>query len=114
MEIPVIIKPHNAKQDLDLQEKSLDHTCNVTIATQVVLEANKFRTGATFVNESDAAIYLRLGQDAAVLTGIPLITRGSSYEITLINLFKGDISAIHDGTGNKILCIQEIETRYAY
>lgn len=112
--IPVYIVPHSALQDQDLQEKSLDHTVNVTTTTAVVLAANKFRTCVEFVNDSDVVIYLRLGQVAVLNTGIRLNASGGSYEINLANLWKGEISAIHGGAGNKVLCIMEIETRYAY
>ncbi len=112
--MPIFIVPHTALQDLDLQEKSLDHTTDVTITTAVVLAANKFRTCAEFVNDSDQVIYLRLGQAAVLNTGIRLNASGGSYEINLSNLWKGPISAIHGGAGNKVLCIMEIETRYAY
>ncbi|GAH92216.1 unnamed protein product, partial [marine sediment metagenome] len=67
-----------------------------------------------FVNDSDVTMYVRLGQEAAVNTGIRLNAQGGSLELNLNNLFKGAISAIHGGVGNKVLCIQEIETRYAY
>ncbi|GAI54964.1 unnamed protein product [marine sediment metagenome] len=112
--MPVYVVPHTALQDLDLQEKSLDHTTNITIATAVVLAANKFRTCVEITNDSDVVIYLRLGQDAVLNTGIRLNASGGAYEINLSNLWKGPISAIHGGTGNKVLCIMEIETRYAY
>ncbi|GAI03445.1 unnamed protein product [marine sediment metagenome] len=111
---PVVIVPHSALQDLDMQEKGQDHTANVTIAATNVLTPNKFRTAAFFTNDSDVVIYLRLGQNAAVHTGIRLNAEGGSFEINLSNLWKGRVSAIHGGTGNKVLCIQEIETRYAY
>ena len=112
--IAVYVVPHSALQDLDIREKSLDHTVDVTTTTAVVLEANKFRTCVEFVNDSDVVIYLRPGQAAALNTGIRLNAAGGSYEIGLANLWKGEISAIHGGTGNKVLCIMEIETRYAY
>ncbi|MBA7663908.1 hypothetical protein ES703_71956 [subsurface metagenome] len=112
--VPVFIVPHTALQDLDLQEKSLDHTTDITTTTAVILPANKFRTCVEITNDSDVVIYLRLGQDAVINTGIRLNATGGSYEINLSNLWKGPISAIHDGVGNKVLCIMEIETRYAY
>ncbi|GAJ01905.1 unnamed protein product [marine sediment metagenome] len=111
---PVYVVPHSALQDLDLREKSQDLTTNVTATTAVVVVANKFRSAAFLTNDSDVTIYLRLGQEAAVNTGIRLNANGGALEINLSNLFKGAISAIHGGTGDKVLCIQEIETRYAY
>ena len=114
MEVPVVIRPHSSVQDLDFLEKSGDHSVTVTVASQLVLAANKFRTNATFVNDSDQVIYLRKGQEAALNTGIRLNANGGSHEINLTNLWKGEIYAIHGGTGNKVLCIEEVETRYAY
>jgi len=100
------------REKLDLRERTGDHTHNVTIASTIALEANKRRTGATFVNDSDAVIYLRLGQDAALNTGIRLNSAGGSYEINKTNLYKGDVTAIHGGAGNKVLCIIELESDY--
>ncbi len=112
--IPVVAKPHQVMQDLDMQDKAADHTDNVTTGSTLRLPANKARTSATFINDSDVVIYLRLGSEAAVNSGIRLNASGGSYEITLANLFKGDVFAIHGGAGNKVLCIMEIESRYAY
>ncbi|GAI08311.1 unnamed protein product [marine sediment metagenome] len=111
---PVYIVPHSALQDLDMREKSQDHTANIAITAADVLVPNKFRTAAFFTNDSDEVIYLRLGQDSALNTGIRLNAAGGAFEINLTNLWKGRVSAIHGGTGNKVLCIQEVETRYAY
>ena len=112
--LPVVLKPHGPGQDLDLMERSLDHTANVTTSSTLVLPSNKFRTSATFVNDSDETIYIRKGQNAALNTGIRLNAAGGAYSITLVDLWKGDIHAIHDGVGSKVLCIEEVETRYAY
>lgn len=112
--IPVVLTPHGPKQDLDLLERALDLTMNITTGSQLILVANKNRTTATFVNDSDVVIYLRLGQEAALNTGIRLNPAGGAFEINLTNLWKGDVYAIHGGAGNKVLCIEEWETRYAY
>ena len=112
--IPIVVKPHGVGQDLEILEKAADHSCNVTTGSTLVLELNKTRTSALFINDSDVVIYLRLGQDAAVNTGIRLNATGGAYEITLVNMFKGKVYAIHGGTGNKVLCIEEVESRYAY
>ena len=111
---PVVIKPHGVGQDLEIMEKAADHTADVTTGTTLVLPLNKTRTSALFINDSDTTIYLRLGQDAALNTGIRLNAAGGAYEITLINMFKGEVYAIHGGAGNKVLCIVEVESRYAY
>jgi len=112
--LPVVAKPHAIAQDLEIMEKAADHTADVTTGSTLVLPLNKVRTSALFINDSDVVIYLRLGQDAAVNTGVRLNPAGGAYEITLINMFKGAVYAIHGGAGNKVLCIEEVESRYAY
>lgn len=67
-------------------------------STQVI-GANADRAYAVFVNNSDAPITLALFKDtgaAQVGQGIVLVTRGSSYEIGLTNLFVGRVVAIAD------------------
>lgn len=112
--VRVIIVPSPASSELDIMEKADDHTCNVTTGSTVVLVANKHRTLATFCNDSDEVIWIKLGQDAAVSTGIRLNAAGGAFELNKTNMFKGRVSAIHGGTGNKVLCIEEVESQYAY
>ena len=112
--IPVLIVPPEAMSDLDFQEKSRDHSVDVTTSSEIVVPVNKHRTSCVFVNDSDTVIYLNKGRDAALNIGIRLNASGGAYEITRINLTRGYITAIHGGTGNKRLCIVEDESRYAY
>jgi len=98
---------------LDLLELARDFSGNITTGSGEVMPANKSRTGAIFINDSDTAIYLALGRVATVNTGIRLNANGGAYEITKNNPFKGQINAIHGGAGNKVLCAVEIEDRYA-
>lgn len=109
----VIITPSPFLEDLDLAERTGDHSADVTTGSLVVLAANKFRTAAWLINDSDTIIYLGLGWAAALNAGIRLNSDGGSIEINKNCLFKGDIYAIHGGTGNKRLAIVELESRYA-
>ena len=97
---------------LDFAERAADHTVNVTTTTAVILRANKARTAAWFINDSDVTIYLRFGQDAALNTGKRLNANGGAVWIDKMNLYKGDVSAIHGGAGNKVLCVCELESNY--
>lgn len=110
----VVVVPPLPMAELDLMEKAADRSGNVTTASTLRLAANKMRQSATFINDSDEVIYLRLGQTATLNTGIRLNAVGGAYEIGKANLWKGDVFAIHGGTGNKVLCIEEIESRHAY
>jgi len=107
------IEPTKLLADLDLAERTLDHSGNVTIATSLMVEANKRRTACWIVNDSDEVIYLGLGWPAALHTGLRLNAAGGALEINKSNLFKGEVYAIHGGTGNKVLTITELESRYA-
>ncbi len=80
---------------------------DVTTVSASALDANANRTFALFINDSDTVIYLMLGGTAVINTGIRLNANGGSYEIDASNLYKGAVYAIHAGTGNKRLTIQE-------
>lgn len=99
--------------ELDLAERAGDYSVDVLITSTPVLEFNKHRTFATFVNDSDMTIYLRLGQASALNTGIRLNAAGGAFEINKTNLYKGEVFAIRAaGAGNKRLCVCEGMTRY--
>jgi len=106
--------PGRAIDEQDILEKSRDVTTNVTTSSALIIPANKHRTGVFLTNDSDTVIYLGIGHAAAVNAGIRLNAAGGAFEVNKANMFKGDIYAIHDGVGNKVLCGEEIETRYAY
>ncbi|MBA7662951.1 hypothetical protein ES703_70984 [subsurface metagenome] len=107
-------QPKTAAEELDFQEKSADHSLDVTTSDQEAVPANSARTGLLVVNISDTRIHVQLGRPATATTSIPLNADGGNIEINKANLFKGSIHVIHGGVGNKRLCIVEIETRYAY
>jgi len=101
-----------AIDDLDLQERTIDHTANVTTGDTQVVPVNKARSWLEIVNDSDTIIYLALGRTAVLNRGIRLNAAGGSFNVNTSNLFKGFIRAIHGGAGDKVLCITEGETNY--
>ena len=105
--------PVSAQSELDLQERSVDHSLALSVASALICPANKARTGLFIVNDSAIVVYISLGRAAAVNAGIRLNATGGSLEINKANLWRGDVYAIAvSGTPN--LTVQEIETRYAY
>lgn len=107
-------RPGMPIDELDLQERTTDHSRNATVASAEAVPPSKHRTALWAVNISDTRIHLALGRDASVTTGIPLNANGGAFEINKTNLYKGAISVIHGGAGNKIICIVELTSRYAY
>jgi len=71
-----------------------------------VLVANSARKFAVFVNDSDTVIYLDLSATAVINEGIRLNANGGSYEINLLNLYTGEVSAI-SSVATKNLCVTE-------
>jgi hypothetical protein len=82
-------------------------TVSVTSAGVLALPANPRRFYATLVNQSNVPIWIKLGSMAAVDDGIYIAANGFSYEIDLRNLWLGDIYAIHNSGGSKIMTIIE-------
>lgn len=84
-------------------------TLSVTTTSQAALAANANRLYALFVNDSDVVIYLKNGATAVANQGIRLNASGGSYEMSKKagNLYRGAVNAIHAGTGNKVLLIEE-------
>ncbi|GAI11797.1 unnamed protein product, partial [marine sediment metagenome] len=85
----------------------------VTTTSKVVLLANRNRSYALLVNDSDAVIFIWKGKIATLNRGIRLNAAGGSYEINSTNLYKGEIAAIHGDVGDKILLISEDEAGYS-
>ena len=83
---------------------------SVTIATAstTIIGENLSRATATFVNDSNEIIYLRLGSGSAnaIGEGIRLNANGGAFEINSTNLFSGSVSAICL-SGSKNLCYTE-------
>lgn len=74
----------------------------------VALAANANRKYASFVNDSDAVIYLAFGAAAVVGSGERLNSGGGSFEINNSNLTTQVVNAISTGA-SKNLCVQEGE-----
>lgn len=86
-------------------------TAAVETLKKTVLAANANRAYACFANDSDTAVYLYMGDDATVGTGIPL-KAGERWEMGALlgNLYTGVITAIHGGSGEKNLLATEAST----
>lgn len=76
-------------------------------AGQVVLAANANRRYACIVLDNAGDVFLGLGANPAVGSGILLSGKGSSYEITPQNLFQGDVYARRGAAPDKNLTITE-------
>jgi len=112
MEVTPVPAPGGA--ELDLAERTINHSGTVDAASVLVASANKHRTGFWFVNASGVDMNIGLGWVAAVGQGIHLNAGGGSLELNKNNLFKGDIYVIGaSGTGNVFTAL-ELESRYAY
>ena len=81
----------------------------VTTASQTALAANANRKYASFQNDSDTVIYLKVGSGAVVGQGYRINPNGGSLEMSpaIGNLSLSAIYAVHNGTGNKNLLISE-------
>jgi len=74
--------------------------------SEAALAANEDRVYAIFINDSDTAMYLRLGETAVEHEGILLAASGGSFEINLTNLYRGVVNVICASSG-KVLMINE-------
>jgi len=84
-------------------------TLSVTTNSQTALAENANRKYASFQNDSDTVIYLKVGAAAVANEGIRLNPNGGSYEMSSAtgNLDTRAVYAIHAGTGNKTLLVAE-------
>jgi len=82
--------------DIVLASFSSATSTKVSVGTTstTVLSANPNRRLAVFVNDSDTEIYLSLSSTAVLNEGIRLNANGGLYEINLMNLYTGEVSAI--------------------
>lgn len=81
----------------------------VATSTTVVIAANPARKYLLLVNDSDAVVYIRLGEAAVLNEGIRLNAAGGSYEMSFKNgdLFTGAVNGIHGGAGTKDILVTE-------
>ncbi len=75
---------------------------SVGSTSTTVLSANANRNFAVFVNDSDTAIYLSFSSTAVLNEGIRLNANGGLYEINLMNLYKGPVTAICSVAGKNL------------
>lgn len=80
---------------------------SVAATSTSVLVANDGRLYASFVNDSDTAMYLSFGAAAITSAGVRINANGGSYEITNQNMFRGIVYAIHGGSGTKNMSVLE-------
>jgi hypothetical protein len=83
------------------------YSATVTTADQEIVAVNPNRRYLLVQNDSDTTVYLSLNGAAVVGSGIRLNANGGSYEVNFTNLYTGAVNAIHDGAGDKNMCIQE-------
>jgi len=62
--------------------------------SSTLLSSNENRRYAIIVNDSAHTIYLALGSTARVNEGIRLNSGGGGYEITALNLYRGEVTAV--------------------
>lgn len=102
--------PVEIKVEADNTLTAITHSVlAVTTSSQTALAANADRKYAMLINDSDTAIYLKIGTAAVANEGIRINPNGGAYEMssTIGNLYTGVINAIHGGTGDKTLLITE-------
>lgn len=80
----------------------------VGVGTTTVFNATSARIHAAFVNDSDTAIYLALGQAAVVGQGIRLNANGGSFEITQQNPWTGAVNAISTAAAKNLAWIEGV------
>ena len=87
------------------------HTAvTVGVATGVALAANASRLYALLVNDSDTAIYIKLGAAAVLNAGIRINANGGSYEMSkdLGNLYTGAINAIASAASKNLIVTEGV------
>jgi len=114
MAIRVTPVPAPAIEELDLAERTIDHSGTVDNASVLVAPANKHRTAFWIVNASSVDMNVGLGWDAAVGQGIHLNSGGGALELNKTNLFKGPIYIIGASGSANVFTALELESRYAY
>jgi len=71
-----------------------------------VLESNPQRIYALLVNDGDADIYVAFSSPAVANSGVRLNANGGSYEINLTNPWQGEINAVGDASGPKLMATE--------
>lgn len=93
----------------EAQNGSAPAGVNVTTGSTTVLAANTSRLAAVICNDSDAVMWLAIGQTAVAHQGIRLIPNGVLILSQNGDLFSTElVSAIHAASGNKVASVQEL------
>lgn len=88
------------------EKSAIAHTAaTIGVASGAALAANANRKYALLVNDSDTAIYIKIGSAAVVSEGIRLNAQGGSYEMSAAygNLDTRAINAISSDAGQTLL-----------
>jgi len=83
---------------------------DVTNTGTLIATRSPYRKYLAVVNTSDVPVYIALHDgetnQAVVGKGIYLSPGGGVFELNNTNMYTGDIWAIHEGAGNKRVCVQ--------
>jgi hypothetical protein len=83
---------------------------DVTTGGTRIAAANSMRKFIAITNASDTPVYLSLRNGATntavVGAGVFLAAEGGAFELNNVNMYFGDIWAIHGGAGTKRVCVQ--------
>ena len=83
-------------------------TVNVTTASAEIVAAKAGRHYLAITNLTSESIFLAVGNAAVANSGLPILSAGASFEmIKGQNLSVEAVYAIHAGSGNKAVAIQE-------
>jgi len=79
-------------------------TANATTSSTTVVAADDNRNELIITNDSDTVVYLGLTDAAVLHKGIRLNANGGEFHTSGPRVYQGLVTAIHGGTGNKVLC----------
>lgn len=81
-----------------MPDKAVDLKITLSALQRLVLGKNPSRIYCLLVSDGAGPVYLGMGIPATATRGIPLLTAGSNYEITLMNPWHGEIYAVGDAS----------------
>lgn len=115
---PEKVQPGNVDADGNLliagstsdMDGQTPNSVNVTAVGAIIVAANADRVALVIVNDSDTVVYVALGENVPVNTGIRLNSNGGLLVLSKYGaLFTTEaIWAVHGGAGNKVLTFQEM------
>ena len=83
-----------------------DDSVTVGAASTTILAANSKRTNVVLTNDSDETIYISRGDTAVMNKGIRVNANGGSYEIGVLNMYRGIVTGIC-ASGGMNMCVSE-------